>query len=369
MNGPSILLNFFVAVCAIISACVHKRSRQNQSGQPTVSSIGPIRTFQGDCQNSTTEIIQPGFWDGCLLLNGDERKFRVYRPQGHAPNSSPIALVIVLHGGGGSAEAASDPSQNALGVMNSIADKAGFVVVYPQGTADSGGRLGWNDCRSDDRSKSGADDVGFLAALILKLQHDLKIDRTKVFMTGTSNGAMMTFRFAMEKPEMLGGIATSSGNIAKNPMDGRCKSGSPIPVPILMTHGSEDPVVPANGGVVACLGRTRNSCHRGEVLSSKATVEFWLKTNHLENSYPKTRTLDEVENDGGSAIESVYEKVKIKQSEVSVSERPLKVVSWTLNGAGHPPPSRVVDKGNRFVGTQNREIEFAEIAWNFFRSI
>lgn len=41
---------------------------------------------------------------------------------------------------------------------------------------------------------------------------------------------------------------------------------------------------------------------------------------------------------------------------------------WRLDGAGHTVPSRTVQIApNRLTGKQNRDVEFAEIAWDFFK--
>jgi poly(3-hydroxybutyrate) depolymerase len=63
-----------------------------------------------------------------------------------------------------------------------------------------------------------------------------------------------------------------------------------------------------------------------------------------------------VPSDGGSAVETTYSDGKVS------------VVSWSLNGAGHPTPSKKVIKGTRIGEKQNQDIEFAEVAWNFFKS-
>jgi polyhydroxybutyrate depolymerase len=365
---------FFMAIAAsaVTIGCGHSNSNINPSASLFNEDVEPSLALRGSCQMTSAKNVPSGFSDQCISVKGEQRHYRVYRPSKLNGNQRPSALVIVLHGGGGSGTSASDPNKNALGVMNSVADRDGFVAIYPDATLDSSGRPGWNDCRSDDKLKSGADDVGFLAELVKQNQDNFKIDRSKVFMSGTSNGAMMTYRFAMERSEMLGGIATSSGNIAKHPTAGRCKAGPLNPLPILMTHGSQDPVVPSEGGFVACFGRSNKKCDRGEVLSISDTIQFWLKANRLENINPITRVVDESKEDGGSAVESTYTRLSgvMDSSNINLDAfRGAKVVAWTLNGAGHPPPSKSLDKGNRIVGKQNRDIEFAEVAWAFFKSL
>ncbi|MEN9824630.1 MAG: hypothetical protein RI953_375 [Pseudomonadota bacterium] len=365
---------FFMAMaaCTAINGCGHANPNLNLSTSLVNDDSEHSLALRGNCQMTATKNVPTGFSDQCILVQGEPRHYRVYKPSKLIGNQRPSALVIVLHGGGGSGASASDPNKNALGVMNSVADREGFVAIYPDATLDSSGRPGWNDCRSDDKLKSGADDVGFLAELVKQNQDNFKIDRSKVFMSGTSNGAMMTYRFAMERSEMLGGIATSSGNIAKHPTAGRCKAGPLNPLPILMTHGSDDPVVPSDGGFVACFGRSNKKCDRGEVLSISDTIQFWLKANRLENVNPVTRVVDDSKEDGGSAVESTYTRLSgtMDSTKINFEDfRKTKVVAWALNGAGHPPPSKKLDKGNRIVGKQNRDIEFAEVAWAFFKSL
>lgn len=43
------------------------------------------------------------------------------------------------------------------------------------------------------------------------------------------------------------------------------------------------------------------------------------------------------------------------------------VAWWRLDGAGHPPPSLAVPVATTMAaGAQNRDVEFAELAWAFF---
>jgi polyhydroxybutyrate depolymerase len=309
--------------------------------------------------------VDAGFSDHCLNLGQGDRIYRVYKPSSLSSASKAKAVVILLHGGGGSGiEDASIPTSNALGVFTAVADREQILVVYPQGTLDSEGKTGWNDCRADDQSKSGADDVGFLSELITQMKSAWSIESSRVFMGGTSNGAMMTYRFVMERSNLVAAVATSSGNIAAKPAPGRCQSGPERPVPILMTHGSADPVVPYEGGFVACFG-DKSGCDRGAVLSTQETINFWLGVHGLQGSTPVTRTVDTSQDDAGPAIESRYTARTATSGAAAL--RP-KLISWDLKGAGHSPPSMTLDKGNKLVGNQNKDIEFAEEAWRFFKA-
>ncbi|MFN8760721.1 MAG: hypothetical protein ACK5XJ_00075 [Burkholderiales bacterium] len=120
--------------------------------------------------NSTpTPIPTPypvGLTDQSIVVNGVVRQYRVHVPA--ALTGAPKAVVLVLHGGGGEGLNVSNTGQHPLSVFRSVADREGFVVVYPGGlpAKDIEGTPGWVDCRDDNTGSSGAVDVGFLAALV-----------------------------------------------------------------------------------------------------------------------------------------------------------------------------------------------------------
>ncbi len=126
---------------------------------------------------------------------GADRTVIVHLPKNYdALASHP--LVLVLHGGNGSAPAYHQKKK----ALVDAADSADVVIVFPEGTTDNGTNHVWN---SWQKATTTADDVGFLDALISWLVDGLSLDSKRVFMSGFSNGAAMTQRFAAEKPEVL----------------------------------------------------------------------------------------------------------------------------------------------------------------------
>jgi len=127
-----------------------------------------------------------------LNHDGVERWYGLYIPQKASKNSS---AVVVLHGGTGSMHNVFRSSAVAYHNWIDIADKTGTVLIVPNGTNNSNGdtkgdHQNWNDFRNE-RSDSipPADDVGFITHLIDYLSEKNIMDRSKVFVTGTSNGA------------------------------------------------------------------------------------------------------------------------------------------------------------------------------------
>lgn len=285
-----------------------------------------------------------------MTVGGMVRRYRVHVPSSLA--GAPSAVVLVLHGGGGTGLRVADSGRHPLSVFRSVADREGFIVVFPAGLPAGDRRAGWTDCRADDAVSIGADDVGFLAALVSRLQGEYRLTRAQTFMAGGSNGAMMTHAFAMAHPELLGAAATSGGNLALTPRPGACAAGPTAPLPMLIAHGTADGQMPWGGGCVANVG---GRCRRGRVVSAEATRDRWLRANGLEGVTPTQQVLNPDPTDGGPANRFDYAGA-------------TPVQWWRLDGAGHTVASRAVPIApDATTGTQNRDVEFAEIAWAFFK--
>lgn len=291
-----------------------------------------------------------GLSDATLQVAGVTREYRVHVPSG--VTTSPTAVVLVLHGGGGEGLNVANTGAHPLSVFRSIADREGFVVVYPGGLPARDGNAGWTDCRADNTVASEADDIGFLDALIDRLRTQYSLPSAKIFMAGGSNGAQMTLAYAISRASNVAAIATGSGNLPQSPKSGACSGAPSRRVPALMTHGTADTLMPYGGGCVANLG---GACNRGRVISAEATRDYWLAANALTGLVPVQSTVELDNADAGIANRFVYG-----------GSAPLEW--WRLDGAGHTAPSRaVLISSNSERGVQNRDIEFAEVAWSFFK--
>ncbi|MBM3432170.1 MAG: hypothetical protein FJX92_04090 [Bacteroidetes bacterium] len=258
---------------------------------------------------------------------------------------------MVLHGGGGAGITVADPGTHPLSVFRQVTDTAKCILVYPEGSLDVQSNPGWNDCREDDDSGSQGDDMTFLTQLNARLAGELGLTAAKMFLTGTSNGALMTLTYSFQQPQTIRAIGISAGNLPLNPEPGLCTTGSSLPLPVLITYGTSDPAMPAAGGCVANLG---GACNRGRVVLQTATINYWLQRNGLTGVTPQSTTFDINTNDAGNVEKRVY-----------AGANPL--VHYVLYNAGHTVPSRYVFSATTpATGAQNRDIEFAVEVWQFF---
>lgn len=143
-----------------------------------------------------------------------DRECVIHLPPDDEP-SKPLPLVIMLHGFGGTAlNAAHETGWSAK------ADREGFIIAYPEGTRPDQkspanfrkNPQAWND--GSGRFHAGTekiDDVAFIDALMTEIAQRYRVDSERVFVTGFSNGASMTFRIGAELSHRVRAIAPVSG--------------------------------------------------------------------------------------------------------------------------------------------------------------
>ncbi len=327
-----------IACALAVSGCGGDSGSANPPPPITLPPPSPTPT-----PTPTASIPYPaGLTAQAITVAGTGRTFQVHVPTGL---TRARAVIVDLHGGGGSGLNAATSSPASI--LRQVATREGLIIVYPDGTNNQ-----WNDCRSDASNIIGnADDVGFLDALLSRLEGELQVTSSQIFITGISNGGMMAMRYAFERPSRFAAMAISSANLPLNPKPGLCTSGPSRAVAILLTHGSLDQIMPYAGGCIA-LNLTLN-CDRGRVISAEATRDYWLQRSGLLATTPTNETVERDPNDGGSAIVSRYAGA-------------APVQWWRLVGAGHSQPSIAVPITTGQSGVQNRDVEFAKIAWAFF---
>ena len=120
-------------------------------------------------------------------------------------SATPVPLLLFLHGSGGAGDVVAPKS----GYIE-LADAKNFIAVFPNGGLPGGNGTNsfqWNTYFQ----QTTPDEVGFLMALIKRLESDYRIDLTRIYMTGHSNGASMTNTFAGVHASVLAAIAPVSG--------------------------------------------------------------------------------------------------------------------------------------------------------------
>ena len=185
--------------------------------------------------------------------------------------------VLVLHGGSGSARI-----MQANSGFDAVARAKGFTVVYAEGTEFGEGRHAWNTGYLLRRLVQNSDDIAYFDTLINQLVKNHSVDPTRVYMTGGSNGGMMTFVYAVARPERLAAAApvvASMFSFEKKPA---------VPLPILIINGAKDDEVPLEGGMSrnAMVSRAQQAPFK----PLADVVQFWVEVNKSEAEGKVQRT-------------------------------------------------------------------------------
>jgi poly(hydroxyalkanoate) depolymerase family esterase len=184
--------------------------------------------------------------------------------------SVPVAAVCMLHG------CTQDPSTFAAATaMNDIADRHGFVVVYPAQPRARNAQACWNWFLPAHQQR-GAGEPELVAGIVRGLiaqEFGQRIDPARTFVAGLSSGGALALIVAACYPDLFAAVAIHSGMPyrcaddmasafaamgaagATRAPDGRAIHAAmgehARPVPSLVIHGSADrTVAPANAGRV-----------------------------------------------------------------------------------------------------------------------
>ena len=307
----------------------------------TIDTIEPIDTSQTTA-NITTYLPPLEYDYSASIIHDDtERSFIVHIGRSYDA-SEPTALVFVLHGGGGSAEV-----MPIFTGFNTIADRESFIVVYPDGFENH-----WNDGREPKIYRThieNTDDTGFISSIMDALTVELNIDMTRIFVTGISNGGMMSHRLACELSDRIAAIAPVASSIPVNMADIWNPSRS---VSTLIINGTEDPLVPWEGGDIQM-----GEMSLGNVLSVSDTVNFWISNNNCYVQPEVTRLSERNVNDGTSVWMETF----------SDCTSGTEVVLFGIDGGGHTWPGGYQYADEHLIGKTSQEFDASEIIWQFFK--
>ena len=268
-----------------------------------------------------------------LKSGGDLRNYWLVRPEG-LEKTKPAPLLMVLHGSAGSGEDMMTVTRRGF---ERLADKEKFVVVYPDALERR-----WND------QGGTVDDVGFLLAIVDKLVADGLVDKNRIYVAGISNGGMMAQRLACEQADRIAGIATVAGGLPE-PLQATCKPARALPV--LVIHGTEDPIVPWSGGAVAGFEDF------GKVLSARETAKFWAANNRCGDGGVIAAEPDRDPKDG----------TRVKMEVFASCPAGAAVRLAAVEGGGHTWPGGYQYLPERFIGRTSQDVDANSLIWNFFK--
>jgi polyhydroxybutyrate depolymerase len=258
-----------------------------------------------------------------VVTGGQPRSYLLVAPNGD--DGVPRPLVIALHGWLGT------PDQMArTSGLSSAAASRNFAVVYPRGD--------WRSWAADQSSARGVSDAAFLAQVVADVSTRIRIDPSRVYAVGFSNGGLMAQALACSGRVRLAGVAVVASGLAA-PAVAAC---APVgPVPFLLIQGTGDPVIPANG----------TDTREGHILSAAETLAFWATRNHCDGFELATAASREP---GMTVMRAIGQKCRGGDTE-----------GWFINGGGHDWPGGESGYPEFVVGRKTFAIDATSVVLGF----
>jgi len=271
-----------------------------------------------------------------LVVDGRTRTYSVHVPPA-STSANPMPLIIALHGRLGTGE-----GQQRLSHLDKVSDAHGFLVAYPDGLDRS-----WADGRGDSPfDKYGVDDVKFISQLIDKLAMDYRVDRSRVYATGMSNGGFMSARLACELSNKIAAVAIVAASISTK-LSATCQPAKPVSV--LIFQGTDDPLVPFAGGALGHNGE------RGLVLSHELALRRWAALDHCAATPSKQHFAD-----------AARDTTSIDLQAYSDCAAGSEVRGYTVQKGGHTWPGGLQYVPEIVVGKTTHNLDASEVLWDFF---
>jgi polyhydroxybutyrate depolymerase len=276
---------------------------------------------------------------------GVERWYLMHVPPAH-DGSTPVPVVVDLHGYSEGAEVHALVSQ-----LGPYGDEQGFVTLTPHGQGEGPVPL-WD-------TSPGSPDQAFLEQMLDDVEAQLCVDTARVFVTGLSNGAMMTSTLACELADRFAAAAPVAGvtEVA------RCNADRPVPV--VAFHGTEDGFLAYEGGFgpqVASLPSPDGRGTLGDVAGQAGSSDEptgpsvpevmadWAAHNGCDDAAPEE--------------EAVADDVTLLSFACPAG---AEAELYRVEGGGHSwPGSELLANVEAVVGRTTMSISANEVMWEFF---
>ncbi len=236
-----------------------------RSLQPAAKKRTPVKRRNTAQPASPAARTRPGvvpasverFTRGTATTTLGSRHYRLYRPPG-IRSGERLPLLVLLHGCGQDAAALATCSR-----MNRVAARERFLVLYPEQDRLHNAHACWN--WYDTRSGRAQAEAAIIDGAVDLVCRRAQADPSRIVLAGLSAGAGMAALLATLRPDRYRAVAMHSGvapGVANSTATalaamrggraapGLARTGSPLP-PLLVIHGTADPVVAARNGRAA----------------------------------------------------------------------------------------------------------------------
>lgn len=274
-----------------------------------------------------------------ITIDHVEREYLLHLPPGYS-STSKCPVIFALHGGGGNYE--NTPS---LYNLNAEADKHHFIVVYPNAINKSWCMKGVG---SMVKETDDINDVKFIATLMDTLVRYHQADSSSFFCTGLSRGGIFSLFLASKLSGRFKGIAPVCTSIPLSIAD----DFTFYPTSVLLINGTEDPLIPFDGG-------------HGEISRSKRNEDnHFISTHELVQKIKTLNTCPELSLAHPMPNEEKGDKCKATKTTYQCSGTRFTFIKVQNGGHTWPGGSQYLSKS--IIGNVCYDFKAEEEILNFF---
>lgn len=287
--------------------------------------------------------------DARMSFQGISRLYTYYVPSTYQEGDH-MPLMITLHG-----RAFNAKQQLLDSKFEELAEREGFILIAPNCAVidndgnvtsegytfkDMGGAVPANNFRWNAmypfHDIHGIDDVAYISTLIDLFAEQYGIDTTRVYLSGMSNGALMSMRLVSELQDKIAGVGAVAGCTRYDYM----KLGISTPLKIVMINGDEDPTVNING-------------------APNFSPSLWEAADWFNEQFGVT---------GEAVVTELPQTVEGDDTKVIKHEWPEKdgsqVVVYLVEGGGHTWPGGTQYYPASRIGKLSTHYSASELIWN-----
>lgn len=154
----------------------------------------------------------------------DVGSYSLYVPESYAPQTN-WPLVIGLHGGYGRGD-------DYIWTWLRPAKSQGYIVLSPK-SAD----VTWSVLNLSR-------DTNAIVAMLDAVCDTYAVDRSRVYLTGLSDGGTFAYLMGLSKPDLFAGVAPIAGDILHGMADNMLRQKQGKDLPLFIVHGAHDAIFP-----------------------------------------------------------------------------------------------------------------------------